>query len=295
MEAAIGTTSGMSARARLRTARLVARAVVDDPIDVALDARERFAERAKREHGGGFMPWPPCPYDEDERWHEELHRLCGWGWPCAAQEGFDAVWAAVTLPFRESGVHLGRGAFGGWGDGEPGVVGAVWCVAHHLRPQTVVETGVARGITSRFILEALTANGTGRLWSVDRPPIRRPDLHAQVGAAVPEELRPRWTLVVGSSRRRLPRLVRALGEIDLFLHDSRHTERNLLFELGVARRGIREGGILIADDVDLNCGMHRYRAAHPTDTVLICPARPLEPDPGRQSDRGVFAVIVRGG
>jgi len=279
------------------TTRQVAAALLDDPLEVVVDARERLAERkemrGKHEHGGGFMPWPPCPYTEDTDWHARLHEALGWPWPCPGAERFDVLWREVTQPFASRGIVLGRGAFAGWGDGEPGVVRAVWCVARHLRPTIVVETGVARGITSRFILEAIQENGAGRLWSIDRPPLRRTDLYVQIGAAVPESLRPSWTYIKGSSRRRLPPLLRQLGAVDFFVHDSRHSERNLRFELETARAAVRDGGVLVADDVDLNCALHRFVAAHPDDDVLICPAEPVKPDPGRQNDRGVFAVIIK--
>jgi hypothetical protein len=44
----------------------------------------------------------------------------------------------------DEGLTLGRGAFAGWGDGEPGLVRSVWCLSRHLRPAKIVETGVAR-------------------------------------------------------------------------------------------------------------------------------------------------------
>ncbi|HSD25583.1 MAG TPA: class I SAM-dependent methyltransferase [Solirubrobacterales bacterium] len=194
---------------------------------------------------------------------------------------------------EEQGFRLGRGAFGGWGDGEPGLVRAVWCITRHLRPAKVVETGVARGITSRFILEALAQNGAGHLWSVDLPPPRDRNLHAQIGSAVPEGLRDRWTYVRGSSRRRLGKLLAQLGEIDLFIHDSRHSERNLLFELHHAWGAMKPGGVLVADDVDLNCGLHSFVDSHPGQQCCVCHAEPLQPDHGRQDDRGIFAVIKK--
>jgi hypothetical protein len=70
--------------------------------------------------------------------------------------------------------------------------------------------------------------------------------------------------------------------------------RNLLYELEHARRAVRRGGFLIADDVDLSCGLNRYRERHPEDRVVVCPAEPPVPDAGRQNDRGVFAVIAKG-
>ena len=264
-----------------------------------IELRERVAERgenrAKREYGDGFMPWPSCPYQEDPSWESDLHALIDQPWPCPEATRFNALWAKMIEQFASVGTALGRGAFGGWGDGEPGFVRSLWCITRHLRPAKVLETGVARGITSRFILEALDSNGSGHLWSIDRPPPGRNELREEIGTAVPDALRSRWSYVKGSSRRRLPALVTELREIDLFVHDSRHSERNLLYELEQARVAVRPGGILAADDVDLNCGLHRYLRTHPDDRALVCPAEPLRPDPGRQNDRGVFALVVRSG
>src|SRR5690348_7177267 len=40
-----------------------------------------------------------------------------------------------------------------------------------LRPRTVVETGVFRGISSAFILSALSRNYLGKLYSIDLPQV----------------------------------------------------------------------------------------------------------------------------
>jgi hypothetical protein len=44
----------------------------------------------------------------------------------------------------------------------------------------------------------------------------------------------RWTYIAGTSRRRLPALLSRLGWIDLFIHDSMHSNRNVVFELECA-------------------------------------------------------------
>ncbi len=275
------------------------RAFAADPIEAVLKLQtivaERHELRAKRRHGvGGFMPWPPCRYEVDTNWEEALHELVGAAWPCPLIEPFRELWRNVVESLESRGISPGRGAFAGWGDGEPGLVRAVWCLTHHLQPANIVETGVARGITSRFVLEALARNGAGRLWSVDLPPLIDRRVHDQVGAAVPETVRGRWTYVHGSSRRRLPHLLARLGEIDLFVHDSRHSGRNLLFELEHAWQALRPGGVIVADDIDLNCAFHSFRAQHSRDPSLVCHAEPLSPDAGRQDDRGVFAVVRKG-
>jgi hypothetical protein len=275
-----------------------AEAVIQDPVEALLNLEARIAEREElrstRTKGvGGFMPWPPCPYAVTANWEQALHELLGAPWPCEATDSFWELWSEVMASLQGRGLHLGRGAFGGWGDGEPGMVRGIWCLIHHLRPERVVETGVARGITSRFVLEAFARTGRGQLWSVDLPPPRARELHEQIGIAVPKSLRARWTYVRGSSRRRLPGLLDEVGEIELFIHDSRHTKRNLLFELEHAWRALRPSGVAVADDIDLNCGFHSFTSAHGQSPALICEAEPLEPDIGRQNDRGVFGIVKK--
>jgi glycosyltransferase involved in cell wall biosynthesis len=272
------------------------RAVAADPVESLIMLRERVADRdelrGKRTSGGGVMPWPPCPYAADEDWEARLHELLGAPWPCPAQREFSRLWDEVMLDLQASkGLRLGRGAFAGWGDGEPGLARAVWCLTHHLRPEKVVETGVARGITTRFLLEALERHGRGHLWSVDLPPPLDRELHPQIGIAVPETRHTPRTYVRGASRRRLPALLTRVGPIDLFIHDSAHTARNVIFELSHAWEALAVGGVVVADDVDMNCGFHQFEHEHGQHPSLVCHAEPLVPDPLRQDQRGVFALV----
>jgi hypothetical protein len=148
----------------------------------------------------------------------------------------------------------------------------------------VVETGVARGITTRFILEGLERNGEGHLWSVDLPPLRQGGLPEESGSAVPECCRARWTYIKGSSRRRLPGLLAELDQIDLFVHDSMHTARNVRFELDHAWDSLRPGGALLVDDVDHNDAFHSFTATFAGLRSLIA----------RHDDgKGLFGIILK--
>lgn len=119
------------------------------------------------------------------------------------------------------------------------------------KPEVVVETGVAYGVSSAFILAAMVENGRGTLHSVDLPPLRR-GAERSWGMAIPAESKGRWNFHRGSSRRILPALLRELGTVDLFLHDSLHTRRNMRFEFEAMWLALRPGGILLADDVERN-------------------------------------------
>ncbi len=80
------------------------------------------------------------------------------------------------------GMRFGLESFYGSNDADPELSRALWCLVRHLRPTKTVETGVAHGISSRVILEALERSGHGRLWSIDPPPEAR--LAGEVGVAV---------------------------------------------------------------------------------------------------------------
>jgi len=269
-----------------RKAPQVARYIATDPLEVWLRLLAKFFERQER-----HKPLPR--YEVDADWERGLHMSLGVPWPCQDSAEFWALWPQVIESLQNKGLGVGVGYFGGFNDGEPELVRAIWCLTRHLRPAKVVETGVARGVSSRFILEALERNGAGRLWSIDQPPPLDPELNEQVGAAVNVRCRRRWSYIQGSSRRRLPRLLASLESIDLFLHDSIHTEYNTRFELEQAWSVLRPGGVLVADDIDLNRTFHSFARAHSDNPFFVCCAQPLQSDPSRFESAGLFGIVQK--
>jgi predicted O-methyltransferase YrrM len=131
-----------------------------------------------------------------------------------------------------------------------------------LEPDVVVETGVAYGVSSAFILEALRENGRGTLHSVDLPPLRR--RYGEFwGVAVDRTLGSRWNVHRGSSKRVLPGLLGEVGTVDLFLHDSQHTYRNMRREFEAVWPHLRAGGVILADDVERNRAFGELRQKNP--------------------------------
>jgi len=201
---------------------------------------------------------PPSEvYRIADDWQPLLHAAVNAPWPCEASDSFSAVWDATISGLTAAGLRVGIASYGGWNDGDRAQAEALWCLIAHIRPQKVVETGVAHGLTSRIILDGLQRLGTGHLWSVDLPAVD-PALHPEIGRAVPQDLRSRWTYVPGTSRERLPQVVRTVGQFDLFVHDSLHTARNLCFELDTAWPMIRPGGAAVVDDIDHSLGFRTF-------------------------------------
>jgi hypothetical protein len=131
-----------------------------------------------------------------------------------------------------------------------------------LEPDVVMETGVAYGVSSAFILRALEENGRGVLHSVDLPPLRR-EYRRFWGMAVDGSLRGRWRLHRGASGRVLPRLLEETVVVNLFVHDSLHTYRNMRWEFETVWPHLGAGGVLIADDVERNRAFGELRRRDP--------------------------------
>jgi hypothetical protein len=260
-------------------------AIAGDP----LGSWERFYEQlaASRE---SFTP--PDAYTPDRDWEPQLHKHIGVASPPEFASEFWRVWEAFVEEMKAKGVRIGPESFKGWNDGDVALVRAIWCLARRLKPHKVVETGVAHGVTSRIILQALERNESGRLWSIDRPPME-PVWRREIGVAVEGKLKDRWTYILGSSRRRLPGLLAGLGSIDLFVHDSLHSERNVRFELDQVWRALPAGGAIIVDDIDVNRGFQSFVRAHPGHFALVCEGEPVRPDPRRFNGKGLFGVMIK--
>src|SRR5437762_3063066 len=115
--------------------------------------------------------------------------------------------------------NIGAYTWGGFAD-------VCYAICRLNRPTTVVETGVAFGWTTAFILAALDANGHGHLHSIDLPAFR-PKAGEIIGAVVPDRYRRRWTLRLGSQRTLLPDVLAEVKSVDFFHYDSDKTYQGM--------------------------------------------------------------------
>lgn len=267
--------TGGARRALLRSLRIAA-IFIRDPHEAWGRARDQIAERRDlRQDVPSYAP--------NAHWAATLRETVGDSAEGDTDAEFEVVWREVEEAFAELHLPFGRAAFGGWDDGDPELARATWLVIRALRPKIVVETGVGRGVTTRVILQALARNRHGHLWSIDIAPLLKRELADQTAAIVPELYSKSWTFVRGSSRRRLGDLVAELGFVDVFLHDSFHSRRNLLFEWETVLPRLRRPGALLADDVQRNAGLAEFTRTHPALDRIVC---------SHSDGAGLFAVLI---
>jgi hypothetical protein len=144
---------------------------------------------------------------------------------------------------------------------EDGIV--LYGIVRAMRPEYVIETGVAAGVSNSFINAALIDNGCGTLYSIELPPAQSgAGMHDDgsvyawpqtgVGWAVPPEIRdaigPRNAIILEDVRTALPKVLRSLPGVDLFFHDDLHTPDHMLWEYDTVWPHLRSNGVLLSDD-----------------------------------------------
>lgn len=219
-------------------------------------------------------------YDTDASWEERLHHALRAEWPCPEHETFAELWTRIGD--RIGGFRHGH-------DADPAAARASYCITRHLRPEVVVETGVARGISSSVVLEGLATEERGRLWSIDFPPTLE-GWHRQVGIAVPISARERWVYLRGSTRRRLPQLLEVLGSVDFCVLASSLTEPTREFETTQGWQRLRGGGFLLSEGVNRSRSFLRLMQRPDVELALLgcCEAKPevfgiaMKRDAGRE-------------
>ena len=72
------------------------------------------------------------------------------------------------------------------------------------------------------------------------------------GWVIPGALKKYWRLYNGLSKYILPNLISKTNSVDIFFHDSDHSEENMLFEFRFIWPFISDNNIILSDDVNIN-------------------------------------------
>ena len=144
--------------------------------------------------------------------------------------------------------------------GSQGLMGALDCATLYAltrwrRPAIVVESGGFLGMSSAFLLKALVDEGltTAKLYSMEWSE------DCDQGALIPNELRSQFVPLRGKVED-FVRSDELPSSIDMFLHDSSHSYRHMLWEFRQFWPRLRDGGLLVSHDVHMNAAFPEFVA-----------------------------------
>lgn len=121
-----------------------------------------------------------------------------------------------------------------------------------IKPNTIVETGVAMGNSSRAFLAAIKNNKQGVLFSSDLPYLDYKNAHEFIGCVVEEDLKKFWNLFIGQDISNIKKIMNSINNIDLFHYDSDKSYFGRKRIIEAISSKFSDNFLLIMDDIDDN-------------------------------------------
>jgi predicted O-methyltransferase YrrM len=145
----------------------------------------------------------------------------------------------------------------------------LYFLVRKLKPQTVLETGVAAGFSSQAVLYALRLNGEGRLFSSDLPYFRINDPEKYIGFVVDNDLRANWTCLIRGDKTNLPRIFSEIDSIDIFHYDSDKSYAGREWAMNLILPRMKKGGAVIMDDLNDNRYFEKFTQSMGVDAHVF--------------------------
>ncbi len=137
----------------------------------------------------------------------------------------------------------------------------LFAAVENLPSKITVETGVGSGSSSLAILKA-SEDFNGMLYSFDLGIRYGESPERPVGFLVPPELRNRWILTIGDSKKTLPEKLNDIGQVDIFFHDSEHTYEHVMFELDTILPRMKRRFLIAVDNYDWTDAPRDFASKH---------------------------------
>lgn len=161
---------------------------------------------------------------------------------------FESVPTVQQLAFK--GIDLGGG----------GSIDLIYFLCRFLKPNYVLETGVAAGWSSYAVLEALSENEKGFLDSSDLPYFRIENPEQYIGILVPDRLRnlKNWNLQTKGDTENLKGFLRGNRKYSIVHYDSDKRKTSRLDFLKRIEPWLDNKAVLIMDDIQDNLAFQEY-------------------------------------
>jgi len=141
-------------------------------------------------------------------------------------------------------------------------------LAEAAKARNILETGVAYGWSSMSFLLSLENRNVGRLVSVDMPFFGVED-ETEVGCAVPEKLKSRWSLISLPDKDGLPKVFKQMPSIDICHYDSDKSYDGKKWAFPKIWKHLKKDGLLISDDISDNMAFFEFAESVSSRPIVI--------------------------
>jgi len=128
----------------------------------------------------------------------------------------------------------------------------LYFIIRKFRPKNVLETGVAIGFSSCFILAGMKKNNYGKLFSSDFHYLGVKDSKKYIGF-LPKKLKydGDWSLLINGDEFNIPKFLNIIGnnKIDFFHYDSDKSYRGKLNTMNLVNKNTTKDTIYVFDDI----------------------------------------------
>lgn len=165
-----------------------------------------------------------------------------------------------------------------------------YALIRKYKPENIILTGVYNGVLALGILTAINRNEHGMLHSINQTDknieeyseffIRNgpsaadakstvlPD-DRQAGWVIPDYLKQNWNHVTGNTTDFLPILVNDIENIDIFFHNSKHSQSQMLFEFQIIWEHLIPGGIMLSHHAGQNAAYNTFLDEKDVNSGLV--------------------------
>jgi len=142
--------------------------------------------------------------------------------------------------------------------GGGGIYPLLYFITRYIKPEKILETGVAAGFSSFSFLQAINDNKNGKLYSSDFPYFRLANPEKYIGIVVPDKLKHNWNLLIEGDVVNIPKFTKKVENFDLVHYDSDKSYIGRENFMRMIHSNVNSKSIILMDDIQDNSFFYDY-------------------------------------
>jgi len=155
--------------------------------------------------------------------------------------------------------------------GGGGAYELLYFITRYIKPNIIIETGVAAGFSSKAFLEAIAINKKGKLYSSDFPYFKEKNPEKYIGILVDEKYKKNWDLFIEGDINFIKQINGLIGEesVDLLHYDSDKSYRSRKKTFNAIKKYLKKNCVIIFDDIQDNLHFSHLMNNYKIDNIKI--------------------------